>query len=55
MSDCYSERKDASVLADLDQRRERLKELQLEWEQLKKSAVSTTFCAVYSLIYQTNV
>ncbi|RPD65917.1 hypothetical protein L226DRAFT_183236 [Lentinus tigrinus ALCF2SS1-7] len=32
------ERKDASVLADLDQRREKLKELQLEWEQLKKSA-----------------
>ena len=33
-------KKDARVMADLEQRRERLKELQLEWEALKKSAVS---------------
>lgn len=26
-------------MADLEQRRERLKEIQLEWEALKKSAV----------------
>ena len=32
-------RKDARVLADLEQRREKLLEIQTEWEQLKKSAV----------------
>ncbi|KAI0807228.1 HEC/Ndc80p family-domain-containing protein [Fomes fomentarius] len=31
-------KKDARVLVDLEQKRERLKEIQIEWEQLKKSA-----------------
>lgn len=33
-------RKDSRVLSDLEQRREKLLEIQTEWEQLKKSAVS---------------
>ena len=33
-------RKDSRVLSDLEQRREKLLEIQMEWEQLKKSAVS---------------
>lgn len=33
-------RKDTRVLADLEQLRERLTEIQAEWEHLKKSAVS---------------
>lgn len=32
-------KKDARVLVDLEQKREKLKEIQLEWEQLKRSAV----------------
>lgn len=33
-------RKDSRVLSDLEQRREKLLEIQTDWEQLKKSAVS---------------
>ena len=42
-------RKDARVLADLEQRREKLLEIQTEWEQLKKSAVRVLWCLLKHL------